>query len=105
MFNLSVKKLAEKIDGDVIGDDAFIIEGICDLENGKLNHLTYIKDSSYEKYLENTKASVIIIDKNINIIDNDKIFVKVSNPGNAFIQILKEIVPESAFKFFYYICI
>jgi len=87
---LSVKNLAEKIDGDIVGDSTFVIEGVCDLENGKLNHLTYIKDSSYEKYLECTKASVIIIDESMNVQNNNKILIKVSNPGNAFIKILKD---------------
>ena len=43
---LSVKEIADSINGKIIGDANFIIEGICDLENGEKNHLTYIKDSS-----------------------------------------------------------
>ena len=47
---LSVKKIANDINGKIVGNSSFIVKGICDFEKGKKNYLTYIKNSSYEKY-------------------------------------------------------
>ena len=74
---LSVKDIADNINGEIIGDSNFVIKGICDLEIGKENYLTYIKDPSYEKYLSNTKATVIIVDKDCSSLDKNKIFINI----------------------------
>ena len=95
---LSVQYISDNINGEIVGNPDFEIKGICDLEKGKKDCLTYIKKSSYEKYLVNTKASVIIVSKNFKIIDKNKIFIKVSHPGKAFIKVLDKVKYISSFK-------
>ena len=70
---LSVEKIASDINGTIKGDKSFIVKGVCDLENGENGYLTYLKNSSYSKYLETTNASVIIIDENFNLYKSNKI--------------------------------
>jgi len=60
--------------------------------------LTYLKNSSYSKYLESTNASVIIIDENFNLYKTNKIYIKVDNAGIAFSLILQNI-KDSKYKF------
>ncbi len=95
---LSVQYISDNINGEIVGNPDFEIKGICDLEKGKKDCLTYIKKTSYEKYLVNTKASVIIVSKNFKIIDKNKIFIKVSHPGKAFIKVLDKVKYISSFK-------
>ena len=85
---LSVKKIATDIKGVVKGNSNFIVKGICDIENGKKEYLTYLKNLSYSKYLLTTKASVIITEKLENKLMEDKVFIIVENAGLAFSIIL-----------------
>ncbi len=84
-----VSEISKLINGKIIGDSDFLIEGICSIKNGKINHMTYLKNSSYKRYLKKSNASVFIIDKDFNEIYKDKIYIKVDNSGLAFIKVLK----------------
>ena len=88
---LPIKKIANDIHGKIIGDENFLVKGVCDIEKGKIGYLSYIKNSSYLKFLSRTKASVILIDKKINTKNIDKTFIRVENPGLAFISILDSL--------------
>lgn len=85
----AVSEISELVNGRIIGDYNFLIEGICSIKNGKVNHITYLKNSSYKKYLNECNASIIIVNKEFNEIIKDKIYIKVNNPGLAFIKVLK----------------
>ena len=99
-LNISVKDIAKQIRGIISGDKDFIIKGICSIEAGKPGHLSYIKDKNYYQYLNKTTASILIVDKKINITNasKDKIFIIVDNPGKAFIKIIESIKYSLIFK-------
>tara|TARA_Y100000389_G_scaffold204820_1_gene259902 strand:- start:12223 stop:13179 length:957 start_codon:yes stop_codon:yes gene_type:complete len=84
-----VSEISKLINGKIIGDSDFLIEGICGIKNGKVNHMTYLKDSSYKRHLKKSNASVFIIDKDFNEISENKTYIKVNNSGLAFIKVLK----------------
>ena len=96
---VSVKKIAEDVNGIIKGDSNFVIKGVCDIESRKKYHLTYLKNSAYSKYLKTTKASVIIvqhdlpvtIEKYITGVSENKILIVVDNAGLAFSKILNYI--------------
>ena len=79
---IHIKKINEIINGDLFGKDNFYIKGPCSIVNGKKGFLTYIKDKKYLKYINTTSASAIIVDKNVDIPqDNKKTILKVNNPS------------------------
>ena len=86
---LKVSEIAREINGEIIGNKDFKIEGICEIENGKKKHLSYVQNDSYLKYLNKTKADVIVVNKNLNIKNINKIFILVENASLSFIKLLK----------------
>ncbi len=87
---IHILKVKELLNGVIIGDENINIEGPCSIKDGKKGCVSYIKNSKYEKYLEDTDASIIIIDESINIPENlNKTFIKVKNASLAFIAYLE----------------
>lgn len=85
-----ISKICEIVNGEIYGDIDLDILGVCDIEVGKENHVSFILNDSYSKFLSTTKASVVIISKEIDISNiNDKTFIFVDNPSKAFIKLLK----------------
>ncbi len=84
---ISIKKIAELIGGDIFGNESFNIIGICDIENGKKNCISYLQNEKYQKYLKNNLASAVIVNSNFKI-DNEKIYIKVKNPSISFIKVM-----------------
>jgi UDP-3-O-[3-hydroxymyristoyl] glucosamine N-acyltransferase len=90
---ISVNKIAELINGDIIGDGSLQVEDICDIEKGKINCITYLSNNKYNKYLEGCKASVVIIPKNLDITIDSRIYIKVSDPPLSFINVMNLFHP------------
>ena len=87
---IHIKKINEIINGELFGADDYYIKGPCSIINGKENFITYIKHNKYIKYINTTSASAIIVDKSIDIPeDNKKTILKVDNPSIAFLSFLK----------------
>ena len=86
---ISLLQISNMINGDIIGNQNLEIEGVCDIEFGKKNYLTYIKNYKFQKYIKDSKASAFIVDKRIDIAGyNDKSFIVVENPSMAIIEVL-----------------
>jgi len=87
---IHIKKINEIINGDLFGGDDLYIKGPCSIINSKEGFLTYIKNNKYLKYINTTSASAIIVNKNVDIPeDNKKTILKVDNPSLAFLSFLK----------------
>ena len=84
---ISIKKIAELIGGDIFGNECFNIVGVCDIEHGKKNCISYLGDQKYQKYLENNLSSAIIVNSSFKI-DQKKIYIKVENPSLSFIKVM-----------------
>ena len=86
-----ILKVKELLNGTLHGNENIYIEGPCSIKDGKVGFISYIKSSKYSKYLNNTLASVIIVDDSINIPENlNKTIIKVSNPKRSFFDIVQE---------------
>ena len=92
---ISIDKISKVINGEVLGDKSFRVSGICDIEKGKNNCISYLSNNKYKKYLKTNIASVIIVDKNFKVEDKDKIYVKVSNPSVSFIKVINLFYPKT----------
>ena len=38
----SIEKIANHIDGKIIGDSKLMIKGLCGIDSGKSNHISYV---------------------------------------------------------------
>ena len=88
MFEIS--KINKILNGVLYGDNKLNIQGPCSIKHGKKNHLAYIKNNKYLKYLITTNASAILVPKKIVIPkDLNKTVIKVENPSLSFIEFLE----------------
>ena len=49
---ISVDKISQVIEGNIFGDATLSVHGICNIENGKENCITYLGSDKYKKYSE-----------------------------------------------------
>ena len=92
---LTIKEIASFVNGEIIGDSNFIIKGACNLKGGKKYHISYLANPKYRQYLKNTEASVVIIQKDFEVINKNKIFIKVNDPKISFAKVLNRLKPET----------
>jgi UDP-3-O-[3-hydroxymyristoyl] glucosamine N-acyltransferase len=81
-----LKELAEFVGGIVIGDDEVEISGVAAIEVALPGEITFIAQPKYLPKLAETKASAVIVSKEIS--SSPKPLLCVSNPYLAFAKIL-----------------
>ncbi len=87
----TIRELANRLNGKVIGNDNDIITGVASLENGKSGDIVFAQIEEIEK-IKKTKASCVLVKEHINEFPISQIIVE--DPYLAFIYILK-IVEET----------
>lgn len=58
---LTLKELAERVGGEVHGDDSCVIRDVAPLQNAAPGAISFLANSRYRKYLAATKASAVIL--------------------------------------------
>ena len=90
-MKLSLKKIASLVDGDVIGNDSFIIEGINSLDAAAQGEISFFADRKYKESLRKTKASAIIVSEENLLFKGPQ--VVVSNPALAYAKVASIFAP------------
>ena len=80
-------EIAKIINGLVIGDNKIVINGVSTIDNSISGTITFISNSKYVKYLDNTKASAIITNDKALIDKRNGILV--DNPRLAIIKVIE----------------
>lgn len=83
---LSLKEIADKIGGEVVGDGKIFIERIAEIKEAKEGEITFLANPKYVSFLEKTKASAVIVSKEISLNNMSKGFqlIRVQDPYLAF---------------------
>ena len=84
----SVAEIADCINGKITGDSNLIIQGLCGINNGKNQHISYIHEKQYFKHFTTTKATAIIINSEDNFPSTNKTLIKVDNAAEAFSKLI-----------------
>jgi UDP-3-O-[3-hydroxymyristoyl] glucosamine N-acyltransferase len=84
-LELSVKKIARLVGGEVIGSDRLFITGINSLDAASQGELSFFADPKYKESLKKTKASAILISKETPCFKGPQILV--SNPSLAYAKV------------------
>ena len=61
----SLKEIADFLDAELFGDPSLKIIGICSLNNPIKDHITFVSEQKKEHLIKDTKASAIIVSKEI----------------------------------------
>ena len=94
--SFSLKDLADRVNGDLIGDPMITIKSIATIQNASNGCISFLSNPKYNKFLEDSSASAIIVtpelSKDLNIpaiiVDDpyaayakiSELFVKYKNP-------------------------
>jgi len=81
-----LKELAEFVGGTVIGDGEVEISGVTSIDEAQPGEITFIATSKYLRKLSETKASAVIVSKEVTT--TDKPLICAANPQLAFVKIL-----------------
>ncbi|HTR81839.1 MAG TPA: UDP-3-O-(3-hydroxymyristoyl)glucosamine N-acyltransferase [Bacteroidota bacterium] len=96
---MTVREIAALLDGDIVGNADEKILGIAKIEDAKAGDLTFISNPKYEKFLESTSASAVIVSRSMDVASSKKLpasVIQVADPYASFIIVLQEFSPRSA---------
>ncbi|MEI7811299.1 MAG: UDP-3-O-(3-hydroxymyristoyl)glucosamine N-acyltransferase [Ignavibacteria bacterium] len=87
-MKIKLKDVADLVGGALIGDENVLIENIAKIEEAKSGDLTFLYLPAYEKYLESTEASAIIVKPGFSKRRRDISYIEVDNPSTAFLKVV-----------------
>jgi UDP-3-O-[3-hydroxymyristoyl] glucosamine N-acyltransferase len=62
-MEITAQTIACLLNGEIVGDPATVVNSIAKIEQGKKGSISFFANIKYEKYLYNTKSSIILINK------------------------------------------
>ncbi|MDD3726198.1 MAG: UDP-3-O-(3-hydroxymyristoyl)glucosamine N-acyltransferase [Candidatus Ratteibacteria bacterium] len=92
-MRLTVKEIADVVEGVVIGKEDTLITGVSGIKEAKEGEITFIANNKYRPLLKSTKASAVIVPRDINNTV-DASLIQVENPSLAFAKIMTLVGPE-----------
>lgn len=96
MKSYSIEEINTILNGELIGNTTQRIDGPEQLEKAKANHITFIGSSKYVKLWADSKASIAIINENLNAEPGEnRALIKVKNADLAMAKILDLFNPPT----------
>jgi UDP-3-O-[3-hydroxymyristoyl] glucosamine N-acyltransferase len=97
--HFSVKELAERVGGRVIGDDSVTLLRVACLENAGSNEIAYVEDSKHFAAAQRSRASCLIVPDAYDAVSQDfssdwRAAIFVSVPKLAFARIAALLHPQ-----------
>jgi len=97
---MTITEVAQWLGGDVEGpqqENPVLLERAEKIEEAEAGCLTFLANPKYEKYLETTKASAVLVSRTLNVEKHrhlpSLVFIRVDDPYVAFLHVLKRITP------------
>ncbi len=97
-MKLTLKEIAQRIDGKVIGDETCEIYGVSSFYDAQPEDITFASEPKFLKSLDQTRAGAVIIPENFFsdelCKDNLKVgFIKTQNPKRKFFRLINIFHP------------
>ena len=90
-MDILLKKIAQVVDGEVIGDDRIMISGVNSLSSACPGEISFFADPRYKESLKKTKASALIVQEENHYFSETQ--VVVSNPQLAYARVASLFAP------------
>lgn len=84
-MELPVRKIAELVKGEVVGDGDFIIRGVAAFDNAGPDDITFAVSVGFTKRIDETRAAAVIVPYDVH--KSKKILVRVENPSLALSKV------------------
>jgi UDP-3-O-[3-hydroxymyristoyl] glucosamine N-acyltransferase len=88
----TLKEIADLVGAELKGDPAIVITGIAGIREAKDGDLTFIRNSKYLQFINETKASAVITSQEIK--GSRKPLVITDNPSLAFAKVVSLFSPQ-----------
>lgn len=85
MAGRTLEELAKHVNGTVKGDSAIVIEAVKTIDKAATGDITFVSNRKYESQLKTTKASAVIVAKEVK---TDATLLIAEDPYYAFMQIV-----------------
>ncbi len=90
----TLKEIAAFVGGELSGDEMVSVSGINGIREAQSGELTFITNPKDEALIDSTRASCVIVPKNVKGSFN-KPLIKVENPSVSFSRIIEYINPDN----------
>lgn len=94
-MKIKLKDAADFVGGVVIGNPNLEISNLSKIEEAKEGDLTFLYLPSYEKFLESTNATAVIISKKFNKTRTDLAYIEVDDAHAAVQKIINTFLKPS----------
>ena len=88
----TLDQLAELVGGEPVGQSDLNIFGVSEIQDGKQGTISFLANPMYNKHVESTKASAVVVSDSSLL--NGQNGIVVQNPKLAFSKILSEFSPR-----------
>ena len=95
-MKLTLSEISDYVNGQVIGDKKLLIEGVSEIQDSKVNTITFLSNPIYKKYLEKTKSSAVLV-KSAKFL-GAKSGIVVENPQLAMAKTLELFYSKKIIK-------
>lgn len=89
--------IAKLLEGEIVGDGAVQISGVAKIEEAKPGMLSFIANPKYEKYLETTAASAVLVSNSLDVSRFSKLpaaLIKLNDPYASFVIAIEQFLPK-----------
>jgi UDP-3-O-[3-hydroxymyristoyl] glucosamine N-acyltransferase len=97
---MTIREIAEWLGGEIAGsvsEAAPEIDRVEKIEEASPGSLTFLANPKYEKHLENTQATAVLVSRKLDLKKYSGraslIFIRVDDPYIAFLHVLKRLTP------------
>ncbi|MCD5390307.1 UDP-3-O-(3-hydroxymyristoyl)glucosamine N-acyltransferase [candidate division NPL-UPA2 bacterium] len=87
---MSLREIAELVDGKVIGDSNVMITGVAGIKEAKEGDITFVANSRYASLMNTTQASAIIVGPGVK--NNHRPLIQSDEPYLAFTKVMNLLV-------------
>lgn len=94
--SLELKKIAELVGGEVVGNADVSITGVAGINEARKGDITFLSNPKYLAFLDETQASAVITSREV--VSQTKPLIRTSNPSQAFTKVIAYFMPPSASK-------
>jgi len=93
-LRLTLKKIAELVGGEVVGDGGTVVTGVSGIKEAKEGDITFVASERYASLIDETGASAAVVSLNEEGRKYCIPVVKVKNPDLAFVRIVESFAPK-----------
>ncbi len=91
-MSMTLAEIADFLNLEYLGDGNVVVHQVSEVQNAKENEISFIGNSKYKKYLESTKASVVIVKEDLKGKFDNLIISK--DPQSSMAKISKLFLPN-----------